>query len=117
MAKVAFTVNGAEPCNLYPAFTLAASTIASGDDVIMFFTPCGAPGLVKGVMEEMKVKGLPDLIDLVDGVMMLGGRMMLCELAFEAKDIYPASIRGDVEVVGATTFVVEAQDARIAYSF
>ena len=117
MGKVAITVNGAEPKNLYPTFILGSSAVASGDDLILFFTPGGAPALKKGELEKMKAKGLPDMAELVEGVTALGGRILMCELAFEAKDLKPEDIREEVEVVGATTFIVEAEGAGLTFSF
>jgi len=117
MAMMAITVNGAEPKNLYPPFILGSSAVASGDDVILFFTPGGAPALKKGVLEEIKGKGLPDMAELVDGLSALGGRIMMCELAFEAKDMKEEDLREGVEIVGATTFIVEAADAQLTFSF
>lgn len=117
MAKMAITVNGAEPKNLYPPFIIGSSAVASGDDVILFFTPGGAPALKKGVLEGIKGKGLPDMADLLDGLTALGGRIMMCELAFEAKDMKEEDLREEVEVVGATTFIVEAADAQLTFSF
>ena len=117
MGKVAIICNGVESKNLYPAFILGSSAIASGDDLILFFTPGGAPALKKGELEKIKGKGMPDMIDLVEGIMALGGRMMLCELAFEAKDMTKDEIRDDVEVVGATTFMAEITDAQVTFSF
>ena len=117
MGMTAFVINGAEPVNLYPPFVLASSAIASGDDVIIFFTPGGAPALKKGHLESITGKGMPDMKDLLEGVMALGGRMMLCELAFEAKDMTKEEIRDDVEVVGATTFYAEISEAKITFSF
>ena len=109
--------NGAEPKNLYPAFILGSSAVASGDDLIIFFTPGGAPALKKGELEKIKGKGMPDMADLVEGVMALGARILLCELAFEAKDMTEDEIRDGVEVVGATTFMAEISDAQITFSF
>ena len=117
MAKMAITINGAEPGNLYPAFILGSSAAASGDDVILFFTPGGAPALKKGVLEQIKGKGMPDMEDLVDGVTALGGRFLMCELALEAKGIKEEELREETEIVGATTFVVEASDAQLTFSF
>lgn len=117
MGKVAITVNGAENKNLYPAFILGSSAVASGDDLILFFTPGAAPALKKGVLEGIKAKGMPDMEDLVEGVMALGGRILMCELAFEAKDMKEEDLREDVEIVGATTFIVEAQGAQLTFSF
>jgi predicted peroxiredoxin len=117
MSKVAMVCNGSEPKNLYPAFILGSSAVASGDDLIIFFTPGAAPALKKGELEKIKAKGYPDMADLVEGVTALGGRLLLCELAFEAKDMTKDEIRDDVEVVGATTFMAEINDARVTFSF
>ena len=115
--KVAIVCNGSEPKNLYPAFILGSSAVASGDNLIIFFTPGAAPALKKGELEKIKGKGMPDMADLVEGVMTLGARLMLCELAFEAKDMKKEDIREDVEVVGATTFMSEISDAQVTFSF
>ena len=117
MSKVAMVCNGSEPKNLYPAFILGSSAVASGDDLIIFFTPGAAPALKKGELEKIKSKGMPDMADLVEGVLALGARLMLCELAFEAKDMTKDEIRDEVEVVGATTFMAEISDAQVTFSF
>ena len=117
MGKLAITVNGSENKNLYPAFILGSSAAATGDDVILFFTPGGAPALKKGVLEAIKAKGMPDMEDLVDGLVGMGGRILMCELAFEAKDIKKEELREEVEIVGATTFIVEAQNSGLTFSF
>ncbi len=117
MSMMAITVNGSEPGNIFPPFIIGSSAVASGDDVILFFTPGGSPALVKGAMEKMSVKGLPDLMELVEGFQMLGGRIMFCELGFEVKGINPADVRDGVEIVGATTFIAEAKDATLTFSF
>ena len=117
MSKVAMVCNGAEPKNLYPAFILGSSAVALGDDLIIFITPGAAPALKKGELEKIKAKGYPDMAELVEGVTALGGRLLLCELAFEAKDMTKDEIRDDVEVVGATTFMAEINDAHITFSF
>ena len=117
MSKVAMVCNGSEPKNLYPAFILGSSAVALGDDLIIFFTPGAAPALKKGELEKIKAKGYPDMAELVEGVTALGGRLLLCELAFEAKDMTKDEIRDGVEVVGATTFMAEINDAQITFSF
>ena len=117
MTKWAITINGAEPQNLYPAFIMAASAVASGDDVILFFEPYAAPALKKGVLESMKQKGMPVMADLVEGFTDMGGKMLMCELAFNAMDMKETDLRDEVEVVGVTNFVVEAEDAQLTFSF
>ena len=57
------------------------------------------------------------MAELVEAFHVLGGRILLCELAFEAKDIKEEDLREGVEIVGATTFLNEIKDATITFSF
>jgi len=117
MAKVAITCNGSEPGNVFSPFILGSSAAASGDEVIIFFTPGGSPAMVKGAIEKMKVKGLPDLVEMYNGLRDLGGRVMVCELALDVKNLKKEDFREGVEIVGATTFINEIKDATITFSF
>ncbi len=117
MGKVAFICNGCENSNIYPAFVLASSAVASGDDVVIFFTPAAVPALKPGYLESMTGKGMPDMKDLLEGVMALGGRMMLCELGLEAHDVTAEDLRDDIDIGGATTFMADIQDAKTTFSF
>ncbi len=117
MAKVAITVNGSEPGNVFPPFILGSSAAASGDDVVIFFCPGGAPAMVKGEIEKMEGKGLPELIELYNGVVALGGKIYVCELALDAKDLKKEDLRDGVEIIGATTFINEIKDATLTFSF
>ena len=117
MGKVAIVCNGAEKNNLYPAFVLGSAAIASGDDVIIFFTPAAAPALVPGYFETVKNKGFPDLIDLVEGIQALGGRLQVCEIILENKDMKVEDLRPGIELVGATSFMIDIKDATTTFSF
>ena len=117
MGKVAIVVNGSENANLYPAFILGSSAAASGDDVTLFFTPSGAPALKTGVLEAIEGKGLPPMKDLLEGLLMLDGKLMLCELALEAKDLTKEDLRDDIHIGGATSFLASIKDANITLSF
>ena len=117
MAKVAITVNGSENGNVFPAFIIGSSAIASGDELVLFFTPGGAPSMVNGVVEKMAGKGMPDLSELYEGVQSLGAKIWVCELALDAKDLKQEDFRDGVEIVGATTFINEIKDATITFSF
>ena len=117
MAKTSISVNGTEPKNLFPAFVLANAAIASGDDVIIYFTPDGAPALKKGVLENMKAKGMPDMSILVEGFLDMDGRIFLCELALKANDLKEEDFMEGVEIVGASTFVTESEGAQLTFSF
>ena len=118
MAKMAITINGADPENIYPPCIIGTSAIASGDDVVLFFNPGGAPIMVKGAMEKIQdMKGLPNLIELYEGMVELGAKIYMCELALEAKDIKAEDLREEVELIGATTFVNDIKDATLTFSF
>jgi predicted peroxiredoxin len=117
MAKVAIVVNGAEPKSVYPPFVLGTSALAIGNEVIMFFCPAGGAWCKKGELEKITGKGMPDMKDLVVKFNALGGKMYLCELALEAKDLKREEIRTDAEIIGATEFMSKASDATVTFAF
>jgi len=117
MVKVAITVNGAQPSNIFPPMILGSSAAASGDDVTIFFCPGGAPTMVKGELEKIQGKGLPDIVELYNGIRELSGKILVCELALENKDLKPEDFREGVEIVGATSFLASISDATITFSF
>jgi predicted peroxiredoxin len=117
VAKVAITCNGAKAENIFPTFVLGSAATACGDDVILFFEPASAPALVKGKLENMEAKGMPDLKELVESFQILGGRILLCELGLGANDIKEEDLRDGVEIVGATTFLSEIRDVKMTFSF
>ena len=49
---VAIVCNGADNKSLYPTFVLGSAAAASGDEVIIFFTPGAVPALKKGELEK-----------------------------------------------------------------
>ena len=60
---------------------------------------------------------MPDMKELVEGLQSLGGRLLLCELALEAKDLKKEELRDNLEIVGATSFMADISDAQITFSF
>jgi len=117
MGKVAFVVNGSENSNIYPPFILGSAAAAAGDEVVYFFTPGAASLLKPGVLEGISGKGLSPMSELLTGLKSLGARMILCELALEAKGLTPAELRDDIEIAGATSFMSEIRDATNTFSF
>jgi len=73
--------------------------------------------MVKGKIENMEVKGLPNLLELFEGVRNLGGKIYVCELALDAKDLKKEDFRDGIEIIGATTFINEIKDATLTFSF
>ncbi len=118
--KLIIVCNHADAPHVMPTMIMAASGALVGNDVLMFFPPGGAPALIKGELEEirdMKLKGLPDPVDLYDYVLSEGGRVILCELALENKGIDVNDIRDGVEVAGVPDFLMEAQGAGLSLVF
>jgi len=119
MGKVSITINGAEINNIFSAVIIAVSAAASGDEVILYVCPAGLPAFVKGAMEELneKAKNLPDLPEMMEGLNLLGARFLICELGFAVNGIKEEDLIDGCEVVGATTFIAEAQGSNLTFSF
>ena len=119
MAKTAITINGSEASNVFPAIIIGVSAAATGDEVILFFTPGGAPAMKKGALEKIneEAKNLPDLMEMVEGLVALDAKFLVCELAFDVHGFKEEDLREGCKVVGATTFVGEADGAGLTLSF
>ena len=119
MGKTVITVNGADAQSIYPAIIIGVSAAASGDEVIYFFSPFGAPVMKKGALEKLQkeTKHMPDIMEMYEGLVALDAKMLVCELAFDFHGFKEEDLREEAEVVGATTFVVEAQGAGLSLSF
>ncbi len=117
MGKVAIVCNGSKNSNVYPSFIMGSASAASGDDVIIFFTPGAVPALKPGYLEGLNAKGMPAMGELLEGVKALGGRLVLCELGLEAHDVTEEDLRDDIEIGGATSFMADIKDAKTTFSF
>lgn len=60
---------------------------------------------------------MPDMAGLVEGMASLKVRFLLCELALEAKDLKPEDLREGVEIVGATSFMADAEGVGMTLAF
>lgn len=119
MGKVSITINGPEVKNIYSAVTIAVSAAASGDEVIIYVLPSALPCFKKGMYAELNKRApkFPDLEEMMEGLEMLGARILICELGFEVHGLTEEDLVEGVEVVGATTFVAEAQGSDLTFSF
>ncbi len=118
--KMVVVCNHADPPHVMPTLIMGASGASIGDDVMLFFCPGGATALVKGELEkirEKKLKGLPDPVQLYDDILAEGGRIILCELALENKDIKVEDVRDGVEILNAPSFLLDAQGAGLSLVF
>lgn len=73
--------------------------------------------MVKGELEKMEAKGMPDMTEMVASFEAAGGRILVCELALEAKDLQAGELRAGAEVIGVTSFLVETRDAARTFCF
>jgi predicted peroxiredoxin len=118
--KMVVVCNHADAPHVMPTLIMGASGASIGDDVMLFFCPGGAPVLVKGELEkirDMKLKGLPNPVQLFDDILNEGGRVILCELALENKDIKVEDVREGVEIMNAPSFLLDAQGAGLSLVF
>jgi len=56
-------------------------------------------------------------VEMMEGFHALGGRILICELGFGVHGIREEDLIEGCEVVGATTFVAEAQGSNLTFSF
>ena len=118
--KMVVVCNHAGAPHVMPTLIMGASGVGIGEDVILFFCPGGASILVNGELEkirDMKLKGLPDPVQLFDDIVSEGGRVILCELALENKDIKVEDVREGVEIMSAPSFLLDAVGAGLSLVF
>lgn len=116
--KMAIVCNS-DSAGVMPTFIMGASGVGIGDDVLLFFCPGGSNVLLKGELEKFQgKKGLPDPVDLFNTILDEGGRIILCELALEAKGIAKDQLRDDrIEIMNAPSFLLEAEGAGLTLTF
>lgn len=112
-------VCNSDSTGVMPTFIFGASGVGIGEDVIIFFCPSAANVLLKGELEKFQgKKGLPDPVELFNTILEEGGRIILCELALEAKDIKVEDIRDErIEILKAPPFLLDAQGAGLTFTF
>jgi len=54
---------------------------------------------------------------MMEGLNLLGARFLICELGFAVNGIKEEDLIDGCEVVGATTFIAEAQGSNLTFSF
>jgi predicted peroxiredoxin len=117
-SKMAVICNHTEAGSVMPTLIMSSSGLSLDYKVVLFFSPGGAKALLKGELEKFQgLKGLPDPIKLYNDIRELGGRIILCELALEAKDIDPKDLREGVEIMKAPQFLMEAEGATMTLTF
>ena len=118
MGKMVIVCNS-DTSGVMPTIIMGASGVGIDEEVIIFFCPGGANVLLKGELEKFQgKKGLPDPVELFNTILDEGGRIILCELALEAKDIKVEDLRDKrIEIMNAPSFLLEAQGAGMTLTF
>jgi predicted peroxiredoxin len=100
------------------ALVMGAAAAATGEQVLMFFQPGGARALAKGELEKFQnIQGLPDPLHLYESIQVLDGRFILCELGLPNKGIKQEDLREGVEVMMASSFLLDAEGAKMVFSY
>jgi predicted peroxiredoxin len=108
-----------DPAGVFPTLIMGASGVGIGEDVMIFITPGGSNAFLKGELEKFQgKKGLPDPIELFNTILDEGGRIILCELALENKDIKVEDLRDDrIEIMNAPSFLLAVDGAGLTLTF
>ena len=118
MDKIAVVINHDDEQSVMAALVMSAAIAATGDQVLLFIQPGAAKIVAKGALEKYQgLKGQPDPVDLFDAIQVLDGRIILCELGLPVWDITEEDLVDDVEVMMASTFLFEAEGAKMSFSY
>ena len=118
MSKTVIVCSDSEPKGIIPTLVNGAAAAAMGDEVLIYFNIGAASALAKGEIEKMRgIEGLPDPVELYDAILLLDGKMVMCELGLPFAGIKEEDLREGIEVVGAATFLSEAEGADTFLAF
>ena len=116
--RMVVILNHDDPQSVMAALVMSAAIAATGDEVLFFIQPGGAKILAKGGLEKYQnLKGQPDPVDLFEAIQVLDGRVILCELGLPIWDLTEEDLVDNVEVMMASSFLFEAEDAKMAFSY
>jgi predicted peroxiredoxin len=116
--KMVVVLNNDDEQSVMAALVMSAAIAATGDEVLFFLQPGGAKILKKGELEKYQnLKGQPDPLELLEAIQVLDGRVILCELGLPVWDMAEEDLIDDVEVMMASTFLFEAEGAKMTFSY
>ena len=118
LEKIVVILNNDDPQSVMAALVMSAAVASTGDQVLLFIQPGGAKIVAKGELEKYQgLKGQPDPIELFDAIQVLDGRVILCELGLPIWDMEKDDLVDGVEVMMASTFLFEAEGAKMTFSY
>ena len=118
IGKMVVVLNHDDANSVMAALVMGAAIAATGDEVLFFIQPGAAKIVAKGELEKYQgLKGQPDPIELFDAIQVLDGRIILCELGLPIWDMEEDDLVEGVEVMMASTFLFEAEGAKMTFSY
>ena len=118
LEKIVVVLNHDDPQSVVAALVMSAAVASTGDQVLFFIQPGGAKIVAKGALEKYRgLKGQPDPIDLFDAIQVLDGRIILCELGLPVWDMSEEDLAEGIEVMMASTFLFEAEGAKMVFCY
>ena len=118
LEKIVVVLNNDDPQSVMAALVMSAAIASTGDQVLLFIQPGGAKIVAKGGLEKYQgLKGQPDPVELFDAIQVLDGRVILCELGLTVWDMEKDDLVDGVEVMMASTFLFEAEGAKMSFSY
>ncbi len=118
MAKSVILLNHEDANSVMAALVMAAAIAAAGDQVLFFVQPGGAKILAKGGLGKFQgLQGQPDPLHLLEAIQVLDGRIILCELGLPIWDMKTEDLIDGVEVMMASSFLFEAEGAKMFFSY
>jgi len=116
--KLVVVLNHDDEQSVMAALVMSAAIAATGDEVLFFIQPGGAKIVKKGALEKYQnLKGQPDPVELFDAIQVLDGRIILCELGLPVWDMKEEDLVEGVELMMASTFLFEADGAKMTFSY
>ncbi len=116
--KIVVVINHDDEQSVMAALVMSAAVAACGDQVLLFIQPGAARIVAKGALEKYQgLKGQPDPVELFDAIQVLDGRIILCELGLPIWDMTAEDLVDGVEVMMASTFLFEAEGAKMSFSY
>ena len=116
--KIVVVLNHDDEHSVMSALVMAAAIAATGDEVVFFIQPGGAKIVAKGGLEKYQdLKGQPDPVELFDAIQVLDGRVILCELGLPIWNMEENDLMDGIEVMMASTFLFEAEGAKMTFSY
>ena len=118
LEKIVVVLNNDDEQSVMAAIVMAAAVASTGDQVLFFIQPGGTKIVAKSALEKYRnLKGQPDPLDLIEAIQVLDGRIILCELGLPIWDMKEEDLVDGVEVMMASTFLFEAEGAKMVFCY